>query len=414
LEAKGKLSEIIGLEEAKAVLREAVILPALHSDVGKLFWRSSDQSAVLLLGSPGMGGAAVAEAAAAEAGARVLSISAAVAASDAFCGKVLSTATAAKTPVMVLIEGIDADALPASIQIRHCFKKIRSLEAAPPPVFFVATSSRPLSPLALEPFGYSVKLELPDAAERKAFLLALFKQISRVDPSWASALRESSVATLANLTENYAFAEIDFVVRRAFVRSTNAEGGRDPIAVHHFEQILSETPPRALHVPSAPAPVADVAAREVVGEPAQSTAAAAEKAKKKEYKDPMDGIFGWCNMWLPSALQLPPVVWAMIIFGILAHFMARATYQPYGSRRRRGAGGRSSLFGDTGRDNPYSGFGGMPDLDGGMGGGMGPESWGFGANFPPPPGVAGLRPNSFMSGMPGAGGDESAAATGDR
>merc|ERR1719321_1076000 len=68
------------------------------------------------------------------------------------------------------------------------------------------------------------------------------------------------------------------------------------------------------------------------------------KKKSKETKDPMDGIFGWCNFWLPEALHLPPVVWAMIIFGILAHFMARSTYQPYGNRKRRG--GRSSLFPD--------------------------------------------------------------------
>merc|ERR1719446_1915583 len=76
----------------------------------------------------------------------------------------------------------------------------------------------------------------------------------------------------------------------------------------------------------------------------------------------------------------------MIIFGILAHFMARSTYQPYGARgKRRGGNGRggSSLFGDLG---------------GGPGGGPGSSMFGdnmndwYGggspfANFPPPPGM---------------------------
>merc|ERR1719409_972042 len=109
-----------------------------------------------------------------------------------------------------------------------------------------------------------------------------------------------------------------------------------------------------------------------VAEPTAAPAAAAAgeakrkdrtetKKKPKDTKDPMDGIFGWCNFWLPESLHLPPVVWAMIIFGILAHFMARSTYQPYGQRKRRGGpGARSSLFSDlggSGSPNPYPSFG---------------------------------------------------------
>merc|ERR1719263_2073469 len=94
----------------------------------------------------------------------------------------------------------------------------------------------------------------------------------------------------------------------------------------------------------------------------------AQKKKPKEAKDPMDGIFGWCNFWLPEALHLPPVVWAMIIFGILAHFMARSTYQPYGHRKRRGGGaggGRNSLFNDLG-GGAGGPMGGMPGFGDGM------------------------------------------------
>merc|ERR1719476_41090 len=100
------------------------------------------------------------------------------------------------------------------------------------------------------------------------------------------------------------------------------------------------------------------------GETRKGSASDSSKKTKKEVKDPMDGIFGWCNFWLPEALHLPPVVWAMTIFGILAHFMARSTYQPYHRRSRRGGsstgpGSRTGgAFGDLGGGaHPYPSFG---------------------------------------------------------
>merc|ERR1712217_711452 len=118
----------------------------------------------------------------------------------------------------------------------------------------------------------------------------------------------------------------------------------------HFEKIISETPPRAAEAFSSSTPSLVIESSPTsIAEPIKlSDEKDKEKRPKpKDVKDPMDGIFGWCNFWLPEALHLPPVVWAMIIFGILAHFMARST-QPYGHRKRRSGGGgaRSSLFGD--------------------------------------------------------------------
>jgi len=209
-----------------------------------------------------------------------------------------------------------------------------------------------------------------------------------VDPQWAAALRESAVVTLASLTANYTFAEIDLVVRRAFLRSTDDKGTRDPVALHHFESILSETAPLGAKAFSeaAPAPaVAVAAASSSGGEARKGTADSGKKKPKdtkdsKDAKDPMDGIFGWCNFWLPDALHLPPVVWAMVIFGTLAHFMARSTYQPYSNRRRRGgAGTRSSgLFGEGG-SNPFPSFGDQLNE-------WYPGASPFGS-FPPPPGM---------------------------
>lgn len=257
-------------------------------------------------------------------------------------------------------------------------------------------------------FGYSVDLGLPSQAERKQFLLKLLAQVSRLDASWGSALRESAVDTLANLTEQYTFTEIDFVVRRAFLRSSSPEGARDPVALHHFEKILAETPPKSVKAFKVGAPLrptastmasppgADEVASDAGEEGSEQSDSKSKKKKKKDAKDPMTSIFGWCNFWLPEPLHLPPVVWAMIVFGLLAHLMARTTYQPQNNRRRRGGpGGRSSLFGDTGmgEQNPYPSFG--DNIGDWPMGGNNPFS-----NFPPAPGVPGL--SSRGSGSLGA------------
>ncbi|CAJ1423169.1 unnamed protein product [Effrenium voratum] len=151
-----------------------------------------------------------------------------------------------------------------------------------------------------------------------------------------------------HLTENYTFAEMDFVVRRTFLRSTNEEGGRDPVALHHFEKILAETPAQSLQAYQGSRSLAPGAQPEAASDPGKPD------KKKKTSKDPMESIFGWCNFWLPAAFHLPPVVWAMVIFGLMAHLMARSTcpadapsclslcqrigcnrYQPYSKRKNR-------------------------------------------------------------------------------
>jgi len=367
------LTEIIGLSEAKATLQEAVVLPAsLPSSAGRLFWRSSERSAVLLAGPSGLGLEAAAEAAAAAIGAQVLRLLALEAASGAFCSIATAAANSTGGPVVVIIESLEAATGVVSLRIRECLAA-QGGEGAPQ-IFVVATTARDVRLLgasALAPFGYVARLGLPSEAERKQYLLKLFAQISRVDAQWASALREAAVATLANLTATCTFADIDLLVRRAFLRSTSDEGARDPVALHHFEKILEDFNPHGydafseMEVPVASTTAtsaAPAAAQVIGGESAKSSSTDnTEPKKKKDVKDPMDGIFGWCNFWLPEALHLSPVVWAMIIFGVLAHFMARSTYQPYNSRRKRGNAGRggSSLWGDLG-----GGAGGAPGMPG--------------------------------------------------
>ncbi|CAE8617259.1 unnamed protein product, partial [Polarella glacialis] len=65
------LADLVGLEDAKAVLQEAIVLPsAMAADIARLFWRSAERSAVLLAGPAGLGKRAAAEASAAAAGAQ--------------------------------------------------------------------------------------------------------------------------------------------------------------------------------------------------------------------------------------------------------------------------------------------------------------------------------------------------------
>merc|ERR1712160_221352 len=88
----------------------------------------------------------------------------------------------------------------------------------------------------------------PDQDERKRYLLKLLANISRMDPQWASSLRESSVTAFANLTARYTYDEIDLVVRRVLGRGQK-EGNapRDPVALPDFERVLAISPPTAFH-----------------------------------------------------------------------------------------------------------------------------------------------------------------------
>lgn len=414
-----RMIDVIGLDAAKTVLNEAIVLPStMASSISRLFWRSNERSAVLLVGPAGLGKSAAVEAAAAAAGAQMLPLLAAEVAAGgiSFCRVAASAAAATGKPVVVLVEALEA-APSAALQVRQCLREAMSSEDSATQIFVVATMGRDashLSFLQLAPFGYVVRLGMPSEAERKQFLLRLMTQIARVDPQWASTLREAAVATLASLTANHTFAEIDLIVRRAFIRSSSVEGPRDPVALHHFEQIIAETPTQAVDAfNETTALLGEPASSSGSGEPKKGSSDSSKK-KSKDVKDPMDGIFGWCNFWLPESLHLPPVVWAMIIFGILAHFMARTTYQPYGHRKRRGgANSRSSLFGDMGgNSNPSS-------LFGDMGGNSTPyppfgenlNDWYPGsspfANFPPPPGMS----RSGDGERPGEGAPAAAAAT---
>eukprot|EP00927_Polykrikos_kofoidii_P033987 TRINITY_DN28832_c0_g1_i1.p1 TRINITY_DN28832_c0_g1~~TRINITY_DN28832_c0_g1_i1.p1 ORF type:complete len:530 (+),score=91.70 TRINITY_DN28832_c0_g1_i1:41-1630(+) len=441
------LADIIGLDQAKSVLREAVVLPlsspALTNGdpLSRLFWRSGERSAVLLAGPAGLGKTIVVEAAAAAAGADILFTMATEAVRGEFC-QVVSAAAAKRgesgrtRPMVVLVEHFHM-APESAESIRRCLKELTassstaSLGNAPslPRVAIVATMDRDVRAIGssdLVPFGYVVRLGLPNNEERRQFLLRAFDEVSHVDPQWASALREAALSTLANLTDNYTFAEIDLVVRRAFLRSTSAEdGSRSPVAIHHFEKIIEDTIPQAsgvfygfpepveVRVPLAPEGVSTAESKEPVSASGSGTSNNAGNDKKKarkskDTKDPMDGIFGWCNFWLPESLHLPPVMWAMIIFGILAHFMARSTYQPYGQRKRGGnggPGGRSSLFGDMGGggSNNY----GFYSASGGGMGDLYPGGSPF-ANFPPPPNM----PRRGGPGDPASGATAGAGAAG--
>ncbi|CAE8743279.1 unnamed protein product, partial [Polarella glacialis] len=206
-------------------------------------------------------------------------------------------------PVVVIVESLETAPF-AAVRIRRCLREVAVAEGAGSAVFVVATMSvdpERLQESELSSFGYVIRLGAPGQVERKQFLLRLLAQVSRLDAQWGSALRESAVETLANLTESYTFAEIDFVLRRAFLRSSSSEGGRDPVALHHFEKILADTPPQAVQifdqVAAAGVTSGDVSFGDAAPAAGQDTLKkkAEEKEKKKpkgDSKDPMESIFG--------------------------------------------------------------------------------------------------------------------------
>eukprot|EP00913_Durusdinium_trenchii_P031782 g29766.t1 len=199
-EARSPLTELHGRDEAKAMMREAVTLPLRMADVldfERIFWRSAERKALLVSGPAGCGKRALAEAAAAEAGAQVLHLAARDAKTSDFCRTALSTSSTSKKPVMVLIEGLEMEPEAAST-IGHCLTEVAREHQR---IAFVASaSSEPssfLHPIELFPFGWVLQIPAPGQAERKQFLLKLLAQVSRVDAVWGSALRESAVDTLA-------------------------------------------------------------------------------------------------------------------------------------------------------------------------------------------------------------------------
>jgi len=216
--------------------------------------------------------------------------------------------------------------------------------------------SRPLSFLSapdLVPFGYTVHLKPPEESARKQHLKRLFAQISRVDPQWGVALRESEVATLASITSDFTFSEIDGVVRLAFSQSPSNEGSRDPVALHHFEQILARTSAKnfaAFSEVVTTRPVSQQRNARIVEGTGSSKAAVktkpttsgssgktrakgekmnknedeqekSEEEMKKEAKDLFDKVFAFCNSLLPKAVQLPPEAWIVIGLALVAYFL---------------------------------------------------------------------------------------------
>merc|ERR1719159_1439739 len=66
------------------------------------------------------------------------------------------------------------------------------------------------------------------------------------------------------------------------------------------------------------------------------------------------------NAYLPEWLQFPPIIWLMLLFGILTHFVIQSTMPQ--KRRRPGKAGRGGLGGMGGMGG-LGGMGGMPNFE---------------------------------------------------
>ncbi|CAJ1374688.1 unnamed protein product [Effrenium voratum] len=147
--------ELLGMEEAKAAIREAITLPLQMADLDRIFWRSAERGALLLSGPAGSGKRAAAEAAASEANAQVLHLGAREAQSN-FCRTAL--AASSTKPVLVLIEDLES-APEAALRIRRCLGEVARAKSR---VVCVATAGSDPSAF-LQP-----RESAPQAEERSA------------------------------------------------------------------------------------------------------------------------------------------------------------------------------------------------------------------------------------------------------
>jgi len=238
------LADIVGLDEVKAVLHEAVVQTSRMVDAQvQLFQQSNMHSAVLIIGPWGLGKSAAVEAAAAAAGALVLSVSS-TDVTGGFCKAVVGLGV--HTSLVVIIEALEANPS-ASLVVSLCLQEVQTAGLITK-LLFVAISSRALNffdATVRAPFGYVVELGPPVFGDRKEFLLRLLFQVSRVNRQWESLVSEMVIGSLANQTEGYTFAEVELVVKRAFLRSVGSDGAYHSFGLDQFTQILADTPPRA-------------------------------------------------------------------------------------------------------------------------------------------------------------------------
>jgi len=236
-------------------------------------------------------------------------------------------------------------------------------------------------------FGQSLRVDRPSAADRAAYLKRLVAGYSVRAQGGGSSLDDGVAAGVAAKAAEFTYSDLEVLAQRALAA---AGSGTTALTEAHFDRTLESMRPTQVYV----TPV--VAASPEQGVAADQPAAGGNSTagKKKDGLEFLE-IFGVLNKILPESMQMPPIVWAMILFGILTHFMTAATSP---RRKKRGSAGKPSLFSTPGARGGMRGGPGMFGANEDLGDLM------AGAGMPMPPGGFG------MPGPPGAGAEGPAGA----